>query len=120
MRRVPVLVAVLALALAVVAAGGRALTTAQEAPPAAGAEALTDAEVQAILDAAVAQAERTPSGLRVDAQGNPRPTKMHIAVLDPRGKQLGFRSMEGAWPVSIDTTLAKAYTAAAVSGEGGR
>ena len=46
---------------------------AQEATPTAPA-ALTDAEVQAILDAAVAEAERAPSALRVDSQGTPRPT----------------------------------------------
>ena len=42
---------------------------------------------------------------------------MHVAVVDPTGKELGFRSMEGAWPVSIDIALAKAYTAAAVSSD---
>ena len=42
---------------------------------------------------------------------------MHVAVVDPNGKQLGFRSMAGAWPVSIDIALAKAYTAAAVSSD---
>jgi uncharacterized protein GlcG (DUF336 family) len=117
MRRISALVSALALALALAAGGTLPPAVAQEGTPAAGAAALTEAEVQAILDAAVAAAEQTPSALRVDAQGAPRPTRMHVAVVDPNGRLLGLRSMEGAWPVSVDIALAKAYTAAAVSSD---
>ena len=90
-------------------------TSAQEGTPAAGDETLTDEEMQGIIDAAVAAAEQTTSGLRVDAQGNPVTTRMHIAIVDRNGHLLVLHSMEDAWPVSIDIALAKAYTAAAVS-----
>ena len=81
----------------------------------ARAEHLTEDELRGIVDAAVAAAERTPSLLRVDAEGNPRPTRMHVAVVDRDGHLLALRSMEDAWAVSVDIALAKAYTAAAVS-----
>jgi uncharacterized protein GlcG (DUF336 family) len=113
MRRISALVSALALAVAVGAAGFAA--SAQEGTPAAGAAALTEAEVQAILDAAVAAAEQTPSLVRVDALGTPRPTRMHVAVVDRDGHLLALRSMEDAWAVSVDIALAKAYTAAAAS-----
>jgi uncharacterized protein GlcG (DUF336 family) len=71
--------------------------------------------MQGIIDAAVAAAEQTTSGLRVDAQGNPVTTRMHIAIVDRNGHLLALHSMEDAWPVSIDIALAKAYSAAAVS-----
>jgi uncharacterized protein GlcG (DUF336 family) len=90
-------------------------TAAQKGTPAAGAESLTDDEIQGIFDAAVAAAEQTPSVLRVDAQGAPRTTRMHIAIVDRNGHLLGLHSMEDAWPVSIDIAQAKAYTAASVS-----
>jgi len=88
---------------------------AQEATPAAGTEKLTDEEMQGIIDAAVAAAEQTPSALRVDAQGTPATTRMHIAIVDRTGHLLAMHSMDDAWPVSIDIALAKAYTAASVS-----
>ena len=118
MRRV-----VVALSLAVALAAGLEVGSAgfaasvQEGTPAAGAAALTEAEVQAILDAAVAAAEQTPSLVRVDAQGAPRPARMHVAVVDRDGHLLGLRSMGDAWAVSVDIALAKAYTAAASSAE---
>jgi uncharacterized protein GlcG (DUF336 family) len=90
-------------------------TTAQEATPTAGAETLSEEEMQGIIDAAVAAAEQTPSLLRVDATGTPLTTRMHIAIVDRTGQLLALHSMEDAWPVSIDIALAKAYTAAAVS-----
>ena len=93
----------------------RLATLAQESTPTAEAESLTDAELQGIIDAAVAAAEQTTSGLRVDAQGTPQPTRMHIAIVDRNGHLLALHPMEDAWPVSIDIALAKAYTAAAVS-----
>ena len=90
-------------------------TLAQEGTPTAGAESLSKEEQQGIIDAAVAAAEQTPSLLRVDAQGTPLTTRMHIAIVDRNGHLLALHSMEDAWPVSIDIALAKAYTAAAVS-----
>ncbi len=90
-------------------------TLAQEGTPTAGAESLSEEELQGIIDAAVAAAEQTPSLLRVDAQGTPLTTRMHIAIVDRNGHLLTLHSMEDAWPVSIDIALAKAYTAAAVS-----
>jgi len=90
-------------------------TLAQEGTPTAGAESLSEEELQGIIDAAVAAAEQTPSLLRVDAQGGPLTTRMHIALVDRNGTLLGLHSMEDAWTVSIDIALAKAYTAAAVS-----
>jgi uncharacterized protein GlcG (DUF336 family) len=83
----------------------------------ARAEHLTEDELQGIVDAAVTEAERTPSLLRVDAEGNPLPTRMHIAVVDRDGALLALHSMEDAWTISIDIALAKAYTAAGVSSD---
>ena len=116
MRRVFV---ALSLVVALVAGLGPGLlgpaASAQAGTPAAGTATLTEVEVQGILAAAVAAAEQTPSLLRVDAQGAPRPTRMHVAVVDRDGHLLALRSMGDAWPVSVDIALAKAYTAAAVS-----
>ena len=92
-------------------------TLAQEGTPTAGAESLSEEELQGIIDAAVAAAEQTPSLLRVDAQGGPLTTRMHIALVDRNGTLLGLHSMEDAWTVSIDIALAKAYTAAGVSSD---
>jgi len=116
MRRI---IVVLSLVVALVGATGigwAALeTAAQEGTPAAGAESLVEDEIQGIIDAAVATAAQTPSLLRVDAQGAPLTTRMHIAIVDRNGHLMALHSMEDAWPVSIDIALAKAYTAAAVS-----
>jgi len=90
-------------------------TLSQEGTPTAGTETLTEEELQGIIDAAVAGAEQTPSLLRVDAQGGPLTTRMHIAIVDRNGHLLALHSMEDAWPVSIDIAQAKAYTAAAIS-----
>ena len=110
---------VLSLVVAVVGVMGmgpaRLETLAQESTPTVGAETLTEDELQGIIDAAVTAAEQTPSLLRVDAQGTPLTTRMHIAIVDRNGALLALHSMEDAWPVSIDIALAKAYTAAAVS-----
>jgi uncharacterized protein GlcG (DUF336 family) len=112
-------VVVFALIVTVVGITGigpaRLEAAAQEATPAAGTERLTEAELQGIIDAAVAAAEQTPSALRVDAQGDPATTRMHIAIVNRTGHLLALHSMDDAWPVSIDIALAKAYTAASVS-----
>ena len=116
MRRI---VTVLLLVVALVGGQGigpaRLDTHAQEATPAVATETLTEEELQGIIDAAVAAAEQTPSLLRVDAQGGPLTTRMHIAIVDRNGHLLALHSMEDAWPVSIDIAQAKAYTAASIS-----
>jgi uncharacterized protein GlcG (DUF336 family) len=110
---------VLSLMVAVISIMGigpaRLGTLAQEGTPTAQTETLTEDEIQGIIDAAVAAAEQTPSLLRVDAQGAPLTTRMHIAMVDRTGHLLTLHSMEDAWVVSIDIAQAKAYTAAAVS-----
>jgi uncharacterized protein GlcG (DUF336 family) len=112
---------VLSLVVALVGMMGIGLTrretVAQEATPPAGAESLTDAELQGIIDAAVTAAEQTPSLLRVDAQGSPQPTRMHIAIVDPNGHLLVLHSMENAWTIALDVALGKAYTAAGFSSD---
>ena len=112
---------VLALIVAVIGLMGmgpaRLATLAQEATPATGTERLTEDELQEIIDAAVAAAEQTPSLVRVDDQGTPAMTRMHIAIVDRNGHLLAMHSMEDAWTVSIDIALAKAYTAAAASSD---
>ena len=85
--------------------------------PTAGAETLSDDEIQGIIDAAVTAAEQTTSALRVDATGTLQPTRMHIAIVDRNGHLLALHSMEDAWTVSIDIAQAKAYTAAAASSD---
>jgi uncharacterized protein GlcG (DUF336 family) len=92
-------------------------TAAQEATPTAAAEELTEEEIQGIIDAAVAAAEQTPSLLRVDAQGAPLTTRMHIAIVDRNGALLALHSMEDAWTISIDIAQAKAYTAGGLSSD---
>jgi uncharacterized protein GlcG (DUF336 family) len=92
-------------------------TAAQEATPTAAAEELTEEELQGIIDAAVAAAEQTPSLLRVDAQGAPLTTRMHIAIVDRNGALLALHSMEDAWTISIDIAQAKAYTAGGLSSD---
>jgi len=114
-RRVVVLSLIVALVGIMGMGPARLATLAQEGTPTAGTETLTDDEIQGIIGAAVAAAEQTPSLLRVDAQGAPLTTRMHIAIVDRNGALLALHSMEDAWPVSIDIAQAKAYTAAAFS-----
>ncbi len=90
-------------------------THAQEATPATATETLSEEEIQGIIDAAVAAAEQTPSLLRVDAQGSPFTTRMHIAIVDRNGHLLALHSMEDAWTISIDIAQAQAYTAGGLS-----
>ena len=115
MRRTVVVLSLVALVGMMGIVATPRVTLAQEGTPAAGAESLTEDELQGIIDAAVAAAEQTPSLLRVDAQGTPLTTRMHIAIVDRNGALLALHSMEDAWPVSIDIAQAKAYTAAAAS-----
>jgi len=118
-RRLIVLSFVVALVALLGISPARFATLAQAGTPTgsptAGTETLSDEEMQGIIAATVAAAEQTPSLVRVDAQGAPRTTRMHIAIVDRNGHLLALHSMEDAWTVSIDIALAKAYTAAAAS-----
>jgi uncharacterized protein GlcG (DUF336 family) len=115
MRRIVVVLSLVALVGMIGIVAAPRITLAQEGTPAAGAENLTEDELQGIIDAAVAAAEQTPSLLRVDAQGNPVTTRMHIAIVDRNGALLALHSMEDAWTISIDIAQAKAYTAGGLS-----
>lgn len=74
---------------------------------------LTKADCDEIVAAAEAKANNELSAVRVPA-GNAT-TKMHIACVDKDGKIIVFKSMEDAWPGSIDIARAKANTARAFS-----
>jgi uncharacterized protein GlcG (DUF336 family) len=77
---------------------------------------LSKAQLDRIIDAAVASANKTESPLR-SIDGKPRTTKMHIAVVDRSGKVLRFESMDDAWEGSKDIAIAKARTAAFFSSD---
>jgi len=77
--------------------------------------ALSDGEVQAILDAAEAAAEKEGSLLRVNAKGETQMTRMHIVVVDRSGAVIGRTSMDDAWGGSVAIAKSKAYTAVAYS-----
>ena len=81
------------------------------------ADGLTAAEVAQILDQGEAAAAKETSLVRVDADGKPQTTRMHIFVVDTRGKVIGRRSMEDAWHGSISIANAKAYTAMSFSSD---
>lgn len=72
---------------------------------------LTRHDVNRIENQAVAAANSTPSGLRA-VNGNPRPTRMIIAVVDRSGKLLDVHVMGDSWVGSYDIAIAKARTAA--------
>lgn len=78
---------------------------------------LTDAQIEQVLDQAVAAAEAEQSLVRVDAQGEPLTTRMHVIVVNRRGQVVGRRSMPDAWPGSVDIAQAKAFTAVAFSSD---
>jgi uncharacterized protein GlcG (DUF336 family) len=78
---------------------------------------LTNAEVDLIIANAIAQAGVEPSLLRVNGAGVQQMTRMHVAVVDRRGKVIGFESMADAWVGSEDIARAKAYTAMAFSSD---
>jgi len=90
----------------------------------AAAPGLTQAEIQTILNQAVATADLTNSGDGLRSNTDPsrgpvitRKTKMHIAVVARDGKLLDLRSMADAWVGSIDIAIAKARTAAFFSSD---
>lgn len=77
--------------------------------------ALTEKDVQKILDQAEAGANAENSLVRKSPQGETLKTKMHIAVVDRGGRVIGQRSMCDAWQGSILIARAKAFTALAFS-----
>ncbi len=79
--------------------------------------ALTPTEVTLVLTQGETAAWKENSLLRVDADGNTKPTRMHIIVVDRHGKVVGRRSMEDAWAGSVSIAHAKAFTAMAFSSD---
>lgn len=78
---------------------------------------LTDADVEMILDQAVAAASQQPSLVRVNAAGEKQTTRMHIIVLNRGTRTIGRRSMDDAWHGSLSIATMKAYTAIAFSSD---
>lgn len=77
---------------------------------------LTKNDVHCIVEQAVSAAKKVKSALRIDCEGNPAHTRMHIS-LHLKGERTArlFRSMPDAWPGSIDISQRKAHTAYAFS-----
>lgn len=98
--------------LAVSVAVGGALLLGQPQLEAAN-DGLSNAEVNAIVAAAVAQANVESSPIRAGST----PTRMHIAVVDRDGRLRRLHSQGDAWVGSIGIAKAKAYTAAAFSSD---
>lgn len=84
---------------------------AQDAP------ALTDADIQKILNQAQAGAAKETSLLRVNKAGKMISTRMHIIVVNRTGRIVGRRSMPDAWAGSVSIAKAKAFTAMAFSSD---
>lgn len=115
--RFSMLAMVLMMAVMAVMAGGCASRQAVDLGYTPGPQALSDVEVQHILDQAYRAARAEPSLVRVDDAGEPQHTRMHIIVVDRRGRIIGRRSMQDAWGGSVAIANAKAYTAAAFSSD---
>ncbi len=81
----------------------------------APAMSLTQTEVDLILAQGEAAAWKEQSLLRVNREGEPQATRMHLIVVDRRGKVIGRRSMDDAWAGSISIANAKAFTAMSFS-----
>jgi len=79
--------------------------------------ALSDAEVDRILEQAVKASGEESSLLRVNEEGEVQSTRMHIIVVDRSGDIIGRRSMQDAWAGSVAIAKAKAYTALAFSSD---
>ena len=82
----------------------------EAAPP-----GLSNADLDAIVAAAVSAANATGSGLRTTP--TVQPTKMQIAIVARDGRLLRLFSMPDAWVGSIDIAIAKARTAAFFSSD---
>jgi len=81
----------------------------------AAAPGLSNADLDAIVTAAVTAANTTGSGFRTSPVV--QPTKMQIAIVARDGKLLRLFSMPDAWVGSIDIAIAKARTAAFFSSD---
>ncbi|HEV8214724.1 MAG TPA: heme-binding protein [Gemmatimonadaceae bacterium] len=82
----------------------------EAAPP-----GLSNADLDAIVAAAVTAANATGSGFRTSP--TVQPTKMQIAIVARDGRLLRLFSMPDAWVGSIDIAIAKARTAAFLSSD---
>jgi uncharacterized protein GlcG (DUF336 family) len=77
---------------------------------------LSQSEIRTILQQGEAAANLENSPLR-STVGNPRTTRMHIAVVLRDGRFLAINSMPDAWVGSYDIAIAKARTAAFFSSD---
>ena len=84
-----------------------------EPPPAEGG--LSAAEVDRVIDQAVADAQRSIAGIRLPRGGN---VTVHVAVVDRRGNLLGLFRMADGTLFSSDVAVQKARTAAFFSTDG--
>ena len=78
---------------------------------------LSDRDVQRILTQGRRAAQQEESLLRVNADGEAQPTRMHIVVVDRTGAVIGRHSMDDAWGGSVSIAKGKAYTAVAFSSD---
>ena len=90
--------------------------SAEAAPNPFNRRGLSNAQLNKIINDALASADATESPLR-SIPGTPRSTKMHIAVVDRSGRLLRFESQKDAWEGSRDIAIAKARTAAFFSSD---
>jgi uncharacterized protein GlcG (DUF336 family) len=81
----------------------------------AAAFGLTNADLDAIVAAAVTKANATNSGFRLSP--SVQTTRMQIAIVGRDGKLLRLFSMSDAWVGSIDIAIAKARTGAFFSSD---
>ena len=101
--------------------GGTTLLDGQAVPegwlvaPHDSADGLTAADVREIIEAGIAEAERTRAAIRLDINNGIRPgvpTAMVLAVADTNGELLGLHRMPDATIFSIDVSVAKARNTA--------
>lgn len=80
--------------------------------PLAGPSKITAADVERIVNAAIAEAHRTRAAIRLNVSQSPAVpgvrTKMAIAVADSAGNVLGLYRMHDATVFSLDVAVAKA------------
>ncbi len=80
-------------------------------------DVLSDKDVKLILKQAEAAASAQKSLVRVDSQGLPQTTRMHIIVMNRKARVVGRTSMDDAWHGSVSIAISKAYTAMAFSSD---
>jgi len=77
---------------------------------------LTDEDCEVIFSQAFEAANKTKSLLRVDSEGNPQTTKMHVFIVNREGEILAkMKGMEDVWTGSKNIAWNKARTAAMFS-----